>query len=136
MVGVGLSGVDDAVEWCAYVECGLCVCGMCWLSERFRQVDGVDRRSVESVDALLEPFGSAHRDFLTMGPHPFCLCARWGEVSDDTRCTALSSHDWLATEKVRGVRGMLFWRRGESPSVFGGLCPEVNKGITDYGARE
>lgn len=97
----------------AYAVCVLA------MAERFRQVDGVDRRSVESVDALLKSFGSAYRDFLTMGPHPFCLCARWGEVSDDTRCTALSSHDWLATEKVRGVRGMLFWRRGESPSVFG-----------------
>ena len=39
----------------AYAVCVLA------MAERFRQVDGVDRRSVESVDALLESFGSAYR---------------------------------------------------------------------------
>lgn len=88
-------------------------------AERFRLVDCTDRRGVESVEALLDTFPQAYRDFFNMGPHPFCLCARWGEVSEDTRCTALSSHDWLATEKVRGIRGMLIWHRGQSPSLFG-----------------
>lgn len=94
--------------------------GICLLAmvERFQLRSGTHLQDV--VTSGLDLFNflpNPYRAHLSCGG--FSLAARYSDVSSDTRRESMESYDWIATEKVRGIRGMLYWSRGDVPYLFG-----------------
>lgn len=87
-------------------------------AERVMARTGTDIHFLESVSDLMNFFPRAYADFFA-SPHPFCLCSRWGEISESTRAEVLVSSEWVATEKVRGLRARLYWYADSAPYLLG-----------------